>query len=295
MNDFQGHQNFQEKDAKKWENRFAVSLGLTWFIPLIVFALQIVSVGSQLSFDITELSNWTNLEQVFTLPIRTFILMVTITTLLGLYSRSIQLSEQLRLSRLQQNLAFEQLKLTKKQSERLEVQLNLTLKKDNYMLYQEHKKQFNEHLNDLLKVSKEIFRLLSPLKKEILIIYREKLYKSIFPENDSIEVKNVELKSDKIIFSHDFYPIQLDVIKNLKPGTVGRELEGALKTCIRRLTAIGININCHTNDSENFDINIFAVSLMRAISILHGLGLIEQSFNDELVKDIGSTFKSVFH
>jgi len=132
------HKNYQENEYEKWRFRFEISLSLTWILPLLLLGAQFALVGNQIDYDVMKLSNWVGMEAAFALPIRLFVLMVTITTLLGLYARSLQFSEQLRLSKMQQNLAFEQLKIAQKQSDRLESQLSLYMKKESFLLYHEH-------------------------------------------------------------------------------------------------------------------------------------------------------------
>lgn len=291
---YAGHQNYQEKNAETWEERFAISFSLTWILPLIVLLSQFVFVGNQINYDVTKLSNWVGIEAVFVLPIRVFLLMVTITTLLGLYARSLQFTEQLRLSRLQQNLAFEQLKLAQKQSERLENQLSLYIKKESFSLYHEHIQRFKDKLDGLLSVTKEMFRFSNLLEGESIVIYSEKLYAHTFPDNNHTEIKNANLMSNNVIFDEDNPIIKIATMSEVNTSLDDEQLEAKLRILVVNLTSIGINIKTHTNAGEHFDARIFSIDLNRALVIIRELGLISDEHFFDVYPRCIAYFKPFF-
>ena len=288
------HKSYQEKAYEKWRFRFETSLSLTWILPLLLLGAQFAFVGNQINYDVMKLSNWVGVEAVFALPIRFFVLMVTITTLLGLYARSLQFSEQLRLSNAQQRLAFEQLKLAQQQSSRLESQLSLYIKKENFSLYHEHIKRFESKLNSLLFLSKQMFRLSTKVESDSLVINTERLYSYTFPENSYNELKNANLKSDNFIFGEGFAVIDLDTLIELDISLEDVELEQQIKHIVQNIFNIGIVIKTHTNSGEDFDIRVFAIDVYRALFIMRLIGLISDEHYNEVTSSCNTYVKSLF-
>ncbi|ETJ46323.1 hypothetical protein [Pseudoalteromonas agarivorans] len=287
-----GHQNFQEKEAIKWENRFFIAFSITWIAPLVILAFQLSLVGNQINFDISKLNNWETIEVTFSLPIKVFLLMVTITTLLGVYSRSLKFSEQLRLSRLQQGLAFEQLLLAKKQAERVEEQLRLSIKKENFMLYQEHKKQFYEKLEDLLQISKSTFRLSVLSEEENVLIFKDKLYSVTFPENSPKSVENISLKSSNIIYDKDSPLLDLGLLNEVDRDMSDKQLEEKLRIFTANLSNMGIAIKFYSKKNKKFDGRVFYMDINRVITVLGSFGLIESTHKDALCES--ETYRLIF-
>jgi hypothetical protein len=220
--------------------------------------------------------------------------MVTITTLLGLYARSLQFSEQLRLSSAQQSLAFEQLKLAQQQSSRLESQLSLYIKKENFSLYHEHIKRFESKLNSLLLLSKQMFRLSIEVESDSIIINTERLYRYTFPENSYNELKNANLKSDNFIFSEGFPVIDLDTLLELDTSLKDLELEQQIQRIVQNLFNIGVVIKTHTNSGKDFDIRVFAVDVNRALFIMRLTGLISDEHYNKVTSSCNVHLKSFF-
>ena len=288
------HKNYQEKEYEKWRFRFEISLSLTWILPLLLLGAQFAFVGNQIDYDVLKLSNWVGMEAAFALPIRLFVLMVTITTLLGLYARSLQFSEQLRLSKMQQNLAFEQLKIAQKQSDRLESQLSLYMKKESFLLYHEHIQRFKDKLDNLLALSKKMFRYNSKVEGESLLIFSERLYKHVFPENNHLEIQNANLKSSNVIFNKDNPIVSFDRLSQLDTSAKGVVLEEQLRIVTENFMFIGIHIKLHSNSGTDFDIALFAIDLQRALFLINMLGLMSDEHFDEVFSKSLPYFKPFF-
>ena len=277
-NQNEGHKSFHEKEAQKWDHRFSFSLSLTWFLPLSALALELSFVGRHISFDITNLSNWMEFEAVFAFPIRLFLLMVAITTLLGLYSRSLYLAEQLRLFRLQQNFSFEQLKLSQEQSIRAERQLQLAEKKESFAMYLEHYKSFSAHIDEILYGFKSIHATYQGVSEETIIVNKNRLYSIVFPENNPASISNLTLKSNHILFSKEIgFPINLFSLNEMVDQNDKCKLEHEERFFDEiskdLVVKLGIFIKTHRNDNESFNLGIYLADISRVANLISSLGL----------------------
>tara|TARA_Y100000588_G_scaffold394532_1_gene515532 strand:+ start:851 stop:1744 length:894 start_codon:yes stop_codon:yes gene_type:complete len=145
--------NFNNNLIAKWRERFEVMVRLTLGIPIILAGLQLALVGNQLSFDLTKLATWTNTEKVFALPLGAFALFAAVTSLIGLYHRSMLLNRQLEKVQEQIAISNKQFKRSEEQFKLSQEQFALAAKKENYYFYTEHCKKINEevseHINNL--------------------------------------------------------------------------------------------------------------------------------------------------
>ncbi|MCQ8884481.1 hypothetical protein NQT63_02080 [Pseudoalteromonas agarivorans] len=260
--------------TSKWDRAFTISFHLTWIMPIALLLIQLISIGKYISFDVTNPSNWKGVDKAFSVPFGSFLFMVTTTTLIGLYTRSLQISEQLRLARAQQELSNEQLLLARKQAERYESQLNLSLKKESFMLYMEHTKQFQENLKQTIKSSKGVFRMIKSTDKERVVINYARLYRKTFPENTPTEMGNLTLESKEWLFDRSNPPINTRALKNLKPDMSERDIEITLREATESLLGIGIFVKANSDADEAFNLHLFMLDIIMVLTILQSIGLI---------------------
>lgn len=190
--------NFNNNLIAKWRERFEVMVKLTLGVPIILAGLQLALVGNQLSFDLTKLATWTNTEKVFALPLGAFALLAAVTSLIGLYHRSMLLNrqlekvqEQIAISNKQFKRSEEQFKLSQEQFMLAQNQYGLVFMKENYVLYCEHKKQFEDHCE-------RIINGLRHREGRYFEIDYEKLYRLVFSENSYSRMKNFSLHSVRV-------------------------------------------------------------------------------------------------
>ncbi|MFT7316692.1 MAG: hypothetical protein ACI8ZA_001609 [Gammaproteobacteria bacterium] len=280
--------------TSKWDRAFTVSFHLTWMMPIALLLIQLISIGKYISFDVTNPSNWKEVDKAFSVPFGSFLFMVTTTTLIGLYTRSLQISEQLSLARAQQELSNEQLLLARKQAERYESQLNLSLKKENFMLYMEHTKQFQEHLNQIIKSSKSVFRVIKSTDKERVTIIYGRLYRKTFPENTPVEMGNLTLESKERAFDCCNPPINTRILKNLKPDMSERDIEITLKGSMERLLAIGIFVRANSDADDIFNMHFFMLDIIMVMTALQSIGLVGREDADHIKSETMKYLKPFF-
>lgn len=187
--------NFNNNLIVKWRERFELLVRLTLGVPILLAGLQLALVGNQLSFDVTKLATWTNTEKVFALPLGIFALLAAVTSLIGLYHRSMLLNrqlekvqEQIAISNKQFKRSDEQFKLSQEQFMLAQKQYGLVYIKENYVLYCEHKKQFEEHCE-------RIVNGLRIREDRYFEIDYDKMYRYSFPENSYNQMDNFSLNS----------------------------------------------------------------------------------------------------
>ncbi len=167
---------------------------LTLGVPILLVGLQLALVGNQLSFDVTKLATWTNAEEVFALPLGTFALLAAVTSLIGLYHRSMLLNRQLEKVQEQIAISNKQLNRSEKQFELALNQFALAQKKENFVLYLEHRKLIESGVKELLSQTKG-FNFSEDSRFGEYQLRFDKFYELAFPENAFNELKNFNLKS----------------------------------------------------------------------------------------------------
>lgn len=266
---------------KKWEKRLLCSLHMTWFVPLFLLVIQILSVGKHIDIDITDLNNWMGVERTFSVPTRAFLLLVTITTVLGLYTRWLQTNMQLLLT-------SEQLSNAIKQSERAERQLELVEKQSAFSMYIEHFKAFSEHVDTILLGGKSLHRTYQEISGESILVNKSRLYKAAFPENSPKNVQSLDLVSSQPFFSHDNgQPFDLSVMSSYscKPNYNSMASEMELNKIVSNLSKrAGIAIKTHTNNGEDFSLQVFIADISRTAELLRNIGLLNHE-NYQAIKD----------
>ena len=160
------------------------------------------------------------------------------------------------------------------------------------MLYQEHKKQFYEKLEDLLQISKSTFRLSVLSEEENVLIFKDKLYSVTFPENSPKSVENISLKSSNIIYDKDSPLLDLGLLNEVDRGMSDKQLEEKLRIFTANLSNMGIAIKFYSKKSKKFDGRVFYMDINRVITVLGSFGLIESTHKDALCES--ETYRLIF-
>ena len=174
----------------KLKNIFYVLCILTILCPILIAFTQAYYVHHELSFDVTILSNWVGAVDTFTLPIEVFKILVTITTVLGLYYKISQ----------------------------TERQISQAVLRDTFAMYIEHRKYVLETLDGKLD---------SLISEAILHIERPKFYISMFPENEPTKMMNYTETSKVMPIQFDCFLYALREIYNnveVQKKAVSKEL-----------------------------------------------------------------------
>lgn len=80
------------KKLDRWDSIFKFFFYSTPALTFIVFLIQYFSTSGSFSTDIHSLDNWKTFSHTFNLPIGIFTALAAITTLIGMYYRSMQLT-----------------------------------------------------------------------------------------------------------------------------------------------------------------------------------------------------------
>lgn len=159
---------FSEEKAKlkKWRYLFKYSLILTFALPVGLVLLLIALNHQQLSFDLSNLNNWRSINDVYKFPFSCFSVGALISTLFGLRLRVLQTDLQLL---------------------KANYQIELATKKENAVLFVEHKKDFKNVLDGIFKEVCDISVITNPeikyFKESDFIVNFEVLYNWVFPKN----------------------------------------------------------------------------------------------------------------
>jgi len=182
----------ESNSIENWHNAFNLLLIATIIIPLAFLIFQVAFTWNEFVVDWRKIENWNAVISMFGLPIGLFTGLVALTTLIGMYHRSLQLSAQLTKVSKQLSLASNQFKLAENQYE-----LNYT--KENFVLYCEHRKQFIERCQSVLDGVNH-----TPDVKKIIVDYG-KFYDLLFPENSPSAIQSFFMVTSRI--ANDFKPI----------------------------------------------------------------------------------------
>ncbi|MBD1584687.1 hypothetical protein [Pseudoalteromonas sp. S16_S37] len=161
----------------KLKNVFYVLCVLTIFCPITIAFTQAYFVNHELSFDLTVSGNWVHALDTFALPVEVFKILVTITSVLGLYYKISQ----------------------------TERQISQAVLRDTFAMYIEHRKYVLEILDENLGTL---------VNEAILHIKRPKFYISMFPENMPTKMKNYADTSELMPIKFDFFCCTLREICN---------------------------------------------------------------------------------
>ena len=274
---------------KYWSIAFDVCLAGIFVLTALALGSQLWFTNGQLSTDLNNINNWKTLASTFSFPIGVATAMLAITSLIGLYQRSLQLSLQLEKVEEQIAISNRQFKNSNKQFRLSQKQYLLAHRKENYILYCEHKKQLEEHCN----------RVMNGMRNREGIYFEidyEKLYRIVFPENSYNKMENFSLNSRR------FYSgITEEIIVNLDkmsecltpfmhPDTPSYKLDECF-------ASIGIYIFKHkllNIDGNVLKLEIFLEITYEICGLLNRLSIIQvENFRDfqEIINRIEKKYK----
>lgn len=181
------------KELSQWKRRFKIFFYGTPITVTAFFIAQICATKGSFSTEFSSLGNWKTFTDTFNLPIGVFTAMAAITTLIGMYYRSLQLAHQLNKVEDQIEIANQQFKKSEQQFELAQKQFELVNRKENFTLYWEHQKQIRSYIEEKIKLRKT--NLEKAMKNEIPPIDFEfgRFYSAAFPENSPENMKNFSL------------------------------------------------------------------------------------------------------
>lgn len=285
--------NFNNNLIVKWRERFELLVRLTLVVPILLAGLQLALVGNQLSFDVTQLATWTNAEKVFTLPLGVFALLAAVTSLIGLYHRSMLLNRQLEKVQEQIAISNKQFKRSDEQFLLAQEQFALAQKKENFMLRVEHQKNVNELITQVIN------RLVSsiPNFKNLELVRYEynihRLYSILFPENDTRNFDNTGtyIKSD--VFLNYLTPLMvfLTHIKNKNKPILNIEHFSNIQNSLMSLGFFITIDEESVKDRKKFVAELFFVTELYVISLEHTF-----NFKDDykpVFKEIKETLRDI--
>ena len=125
---------------KFWSIAFDVCLAGIFVLTALALGAQLYFTFGSYSTDLRNIENWKTLASTFSFPLGVAGAMLAITSLVGLYQRSLQLSLQLVKVEDQIEISNKQFSKSSEQFELAQKQFSLANRKENFMLYIEHKK-----------------------------------------------------------------------------------------------------------------------------------------------------------
>lgn len=192
----------QQNELDKWNKRFKLFFYATPLTTLSVFILQLYFTRGSYSTELNLLNNWQTFTATFNLPIGIFTALAAITTLIGMYQRSLQLTIQL--------------KRIEEQFELAQSQFGLSKTKENFMLFVEHKKVIKEsvtsEVNILLTATREVKAYRQSYKNGIEINFH-RFYKNLFPKNTSESMNDFSLATSDKAKMLDFNSFKVELME----------------------------------------------------------------------------------
>lgn len=185
---------------KVWSIAFDVCLVGIFVLTALALGAQLYFTNGQYSTDLSNIENWKTLASTFSFPIGVGGVMLAITSLVGLYQRSLQLSLQLVKVEDQIEISNKQFRKSSEQFELAQNQFELVNRKENFTLYWEHQKQIRSYIEEKIKLRKA--NLEKVIKNEIPPINFEfgRFYSVAFPENSPENMKNFSLLASEMHF-----------------------------------------------------------------------------------------------
>ena len=263
--------NFNNNLIAKWRERFEVMVRLTLGIPIILAGLQLALVGNQLSFDLTKLATWTNTEKVFALPLGAFALLAAVTSLIGLYHRSMLLNKQLEKVQEQIAISNKQFKRSEEQFKLAQEQFALASRKENYVLYLEHSKRIREGLEEKVEDGSVY---LSSKEKSLgrINIEFNKFYGICFPENSHQAVNAFGYEASDTYFEKQFREYQAQ-LEELIPLVIERSIriDDLFKSLNRPLFDVGISYLPNQEPKDNDQICQLILESFKSLQYIYVL------------------------
>ncbi|WP_010604007.1 hypothetical protein [Pseudoalteromonas maricaloris] len=204
------NKSINRQELNRWRGWFKIFFYGTPVVTISFFAAQLFFTKGDFSTNLSSIDNWSSFTKTFNLPISVFTAMAGITTLIGMYYRSLQLTVQLDKVEIQIGIANKQFEKVEHQFRLAQKQFNLSQKKENYALFLEHSKQVKEELNNKI-VDAELFMLPhKPLLGKFTIEFK-KFYSFCFPENSYAEVSTFNHAAKAQYFEDPFQTYETDL------------------------------------------------------------------------------------
>lgn len=291
--------NFNNNLIIKWRERFELLVRLTLIVPIILAGLQLALVGNQLNFDLTRLATWTNAEKVFSLPIGIFALLAAVTSLIGLYHRSMLLNRQLEKVQEQIAISNKQFKRSDEQFKLAQEQFALASRKENYVLYLEHSKRIREELEAQVEDGSAFVATEEKSLGRINITFN-KFYEVCFPENSHQEVYTFGYAANCTYFEKQFKKYKTNLEK-LVPLVMERSIgiDDLYKSLNRPLFDVGLSYLPNQKPNNNEQIQQLLLESFKYLQYIYILllhyALIEQETYEScksLCEELENAFKN---
>ncbi|TMP87549.1 hypothetical protein CWC05_06745 [Pseudoalteromonas ruthenica] len=265
----------------KWHNIFKLFFYVTPIIAALFFIIQLYATKSSYSTDFNSLENWMTFTETFNLPISIFTAMAAITTLIGMYYRSLQLAYQLNKVEYQIEIANKQFRKSEDQFNLAQQHFELASRKENFMLYLEHKKAVQHKIKiylsslintcDALMDKCEFFPALD--------IHYSTLYAKLFNQNSTANVTHFDLEIQSGSFQFPEIEIK-KLLKELSTSSPGNIHPKDLSEILDIYGKIGIHFDFNMYPGEGLKQGeiwaaSFFLDLMRATMVLHNIRAID--------------------
>lgn len=284
------HSTATDEELQKWKVRFKLFFYGTPIIVILFFVVQILATKGSFSSDFSSIENWKTFTKTFNLPISIFTAMAAITTLIGMYYRSLQLAHQLSKVESQIEIANNQFKKSEEQFELAQQQFSLATRKENFTLYLEHKKAVENkveiYLNSLVRMCDALMAKLDFVPA--IDVHYDELYESFFPQNKATDVTHFALEVKEGSAKFAYSKIESDLKKVMSIPV--KEIHINYLTEINIIySGIGIHFDFNSYPGEDLDqggvwLASFFLDVMRATMVLKSLGVLD-SKNGSNIQD----------
>ncbi|MDC3188986.1 hypothetical protein NQU96_04480 [Pseudoalteromonas elyakovii] len=262
------------KELSLWKRRFKIFFYGTPLTVTGFFIAQICATKGSFSTEFSSLENWKTFTETFNLPIGVFTAMAAITTLIGMYYRSLQLAHQL-------NKVEDQIEIANKQFSKSSEQFELASRKENFVLFLEHRKAVRElvelHIEALIPMQKRFLKEHDHVSG--IIVNYQVLYEKLFPENTVKEMKefNFKTKNGKSNFLINELKIILLQLHNQQAITLDYK---SIEPILAIFSKVGFNFQVTCYSIEGIEhggiwLASFFLDASSAVVALYDLGVID--------------------
>ncbi len=269
------------KELSQWKRSFKVFFYGTPIIVIAFFIVQICATKGSFSTEFNSLDNWKTFTDTFNLPIGVFTAMAAITTLIGMYYRSLQLAHQLNKVEDQIEIANKQFSKSSEQFELAQKQFSLASRKENFMLYIEHKKAVKNRLDTYLNALVSSCDALAGSAEYLpgLELRNDSLYGRIFSQNTALEMTHFALEADIQVFQLSASKIEEEFEKLFELDANDIHIKD-IDEILNIYAEVGMDINFNSYRDENLQqggiwLASFFLDIMRATMALSDLKALE--------------------
>ena len=268
---------------KFWSIAFDVCLAGIFVLTALALGAQLYFTFGSYSTDLRNIENWKTLASTFSFPLGVAGAMLAITSLVGLYQRSLQLSLQLVKVEDQIEISNKQFSKSSEQFELAQKQFSLANRKENFMLYIEHKKAVKNRLDTYLNVLVSSCDALAERVEYLpgLELRNDRLYGRIFSQNTALEMTHFALEADIQVFQLSASKIEEEFEKFVKLGASDIHIKD-LDEILNIYAEVGMDINFNSYRDGSFQqggiwLVSFFLDIMRATMALSDLKVLEGS------------------